>query len=339
MNKRSDGRWQQAVTIEVNGTKKVKYFYGKSKAEVLRKMAEYEEAEEKGRTVQEIADEWWAKHEPTLSPSAVEGYRRGYRRVVADMGSKRIRELRPVDIQRHIERMVSAHDMSQKSASNHLIIVKGICKYAVSTGDVDYDISRDITPPRKLRKTPRKMPESADLAAIKAGTGAGHFLACLALYAGMRKSEILALTWEDIDREDGTITVNKAAVHKGNKAYLKETKTAAGERHITIINRLAEAMPESGTGLVFPDPNGGLMTEKHYIKLWGDYLEQTGARCTLHQLRHAYATMLLENDIDAKDAQQLLGHAQVGTTQDIYTEVRRQREKIVGARLMDADIE
>ena len=63
MVKRSDGRWQEVVTI--NG--KRKYFYGKNKSEVMAKIRAYKETASNAANFDVVADEWWEEHEPTLA--------------------------------------------------------------------------------------------------------------------------------------------------------------------------------------------------------------------------------------------------------------------------------
>lgn len=79
MVRRSDGRWQQSVTdIDAFGRRKTKYFYGKTKSELLQKIAAYN-AEAAGRkrgvTFQTLADGWWEEAEPALAPNTTKGYR------------------------------------------------------------------------------------------------------------------------------------------------------------------------------------------------------------------------------------------------------------------------
>ena len=85
MVRRSDGRWQQSVTdIDAFGRRKTKYFYGKTKSELLQKIAAYN-AEAAGRkrgvTFQTLADGWWEEAEPALAPNTTKGDRSSRRRV------------------------------------------------------------------------------------------------------------------------------------------------------------------------------------------------------------------------------------------------------------------
>ena len=65
--------------------------------------------------------------------------------------------------------------------------------------------------------------------------------------------------------------------------------------------------------------NGELIRNSNFTRLWDKYRTETGLNITPHQLRHAYATTLYDAGIDIKTAQYLLGHANIQTTMDIYT--------------------
>ena len=70
-----------------------------------------------------------------------------------------------------------------------------------------------------------------------------------------------------------------------------------------------------------------------YQKHWKAFARATGIQATAHQLRHSYATMLHEMDIDVKDAQALLGHSTAAMTQDIYTHLRDRRKQEITDRI------
>ena len=75
-----------------------------------------------------------------------------------------------------------------------------------------------------------------------------------------------------------------------------------------------------------------------FLKNWSNYCKNTGIKCTPHQLRHCFATMLYEADVTPKDAQYLLGHAQISTTMDIYTDIRQSREDSIKSKIKSIDV-
>ena len=75
------------------------------------------------------------------------------------------------------------------------------------------------------------------------------------------------------------------------------------------------------------------MKKDFFDKAWTHWKEESGLDLTAHQLRHGYATLLHDADIDVKDAQYQLGHADASTTQNIYTEVSARKRADVAKRL------
>lgn len=339
MTRRKDGLWQQQYTVVENGKKKQKYFYGKTKKDVLDKIAAYEASAAAGRTFKEVAEDWWEEAEPQLAYNTTKGYRPALRRAIDEFGEDNIRELKPLDISRYIRRFVKSTHAADKTARTQLMVINLICRYAVESGDLEYNPARDITVPKGLEKKPREIASDDDIKKVKASTDCtfGMF-AYWIMYTGMRRGELLALTWDDVDIEECTISISKSVYHVDNKPYIKQPKTAKGIRTVPLLNKLG-AKIQHAEGLVFPDPaTGGLMTNMHFQSLWDKYASESGISCTAHQLRHAYATMLEENNVSEKDAQYLLGHAQISTTKDIYTHIREAKKEKIKSKLLDLDI-
>lgn len=332
MTRRKDGLYQEAITI--NG--KRKYFYGHSKIEVTRKLRNYQEREKSGLTFEEVADEWWEFHEPTLGPITAKGYTPAIRRAKEYLSGP-VREVTPTDINQYILSL-ARKQYARKTVTNHLAVVNQIMKYAVQNGYIDTNPAREIDVPKGLAKTPRDMPTSEEIKIIKNTTAEpmGMF-AYWVMYTGCRRSELLALTWDDVDLNTRTITINKSRYQLHNKVYTKDPKTESGNRVLPILNKLLDVIPTKGKGLVFPY-NGEMYTERRFELEWNKYRKKYGINCTPHALRHCYATMLYEANVPVKDAQELLGHAQASTTQDIYTHIRDSQKQKMREALYEIDI-
>ena len=321
MKKRPDGRYQQQITIAVNGQKKQKCFYGKTKAEVTRKILEYQGEQERGRTYKQVSEEWWEHHEPELSPTTVCSERASVKRAEAEFLDTPIRQLTTSQITKYINRF-SAQKYSHKTVAKQLQVIRQVMAYACMLDEIDHNPANSVILPKNLPKTKRSCPSEEILNAIRQRTDIPDCLfAQIAFYTGMRRGEILALQYSDIDRTAGFITVSKSVCYPSNHPIIKQPKTEAGKRRVILIPQLAELIPTGN-----PDDYifGGKapLTDKQARTMWDNYIARLGYHFTPHQLRHAYATRLYELNIDPKTAQGLLGHSDISTTQNIYTEIR-----------------
>ena len=162
----------------------------------------------------------------------------------------------------------------------------------------------------------------------------------MAIYTGMRKGELLALQWKDIDFENDLINVTKSLFNNHGRPDLKETKTEAGTRKVPLLRPLKQRLlseytikDPSDDAFLFASSQGQPLTNNEYNTLYRHYQEKTGIACTAHQLRHSFATIAFECGIDPKTVQEILGHKQLSTTMDIYTEFRESRLKQITAEL------
>jgi integrase len=172
--------------------------------------------------------------------------------------------------------------------------------------------------------------------------------ALLLLYCGLRRGELIALTWNDIDINNRTVNVNKAAVFDDNQTLIQSPKTEAGIRTVPLPEILYDAVRASRrateTALVCPAADGRMMTKTAFNKAWRSYMHylniKAGGRdasrshpkvmaidnLTPHMFRHTYATILYNAGVDVKSAQRFLGHADINVTLKIYTHLSAQKE-------------
>lgn len=341
MTRRKDGRWQQSLVVTERGRKVTRFFYGKTKSEVLKKIAAYKEKAERRRTFSVVADEWFEESSADFSANTRMAYTAPLNRAKLYFGDMDISLIRPVDVRRFITEYVRDNHASDKSARMQLSVVSLVCRHGLNCGDLDFNPAAGVTVPRNLPKKKRELPSDEDIKRVKESTDLplGMF-AFWVLYTGCRRGELLALTWQDIDLKARTVTIRRSVYHDtSGHPHFKDPKTAAGIRTVPLLDKLYERVKDNvGIGLIFPGDNGQPLTSSQFYARWTAYAAEAGITATPHQFRHAYATMLFEADISPKDAQELLGHAQLCTTEDIYTHLREQRRAEVRTKLLSVDI-
>lgn len=321
--RRADGLICKTMTDPRTG-KRV-YFYGKTEREVNRKIMEYQTKVTDGRTFKEVADEWWDITEPTLSPNSVHGYRVAHRRALEWLGKLSIKSITAWDVYVYINRIVEMR-FAYKTVANHLMVVREVFAHGIIHRDVRSNPAREVSVPKGLPEEKRSAATPEEEEIIKKSADV-WLLPFFVLYTGLRLGEALGITGADIDMERRIIHVRRSVYWDGSKPRTKEPKTEAGTRSVPILKPLMEKLPSiESDAYLFPSardpktPMGRYLYNDRYNK----YREQTGIASTLHQIRHSYATILYECGIDAKTAQHLLGHAQISTTLDIYTDFRKE---------------
>lgn len=338
MYQRPDGLYEKKITLD--GRRVV--FRAKTQREVMQKIAAYQARVESGPTFAEVAEEWWAYKEHRLSPNTVSGYRVACQRAVERFGNMRMSDITATQIRGWLDWLAS-RGYARKTVANHLIVAMGICSWACENYNTPANPATLVHVPDGLAKSRRTMPTQAEIDAIKAlaDTPDGRFFYFL-MYTGLRRGEALALQWQDIDAAAGVIHVRRSLYWAGkNQGAFKEPKTEAGKRDVIYLDRLREVMePHRGKPEEYIFGGGDLpLTHTRYRCMLDRFRRDTGSTCTPHQMRHAFATLCFEAGIPEKTAQGLLGHAQLSTTADIYTELRDKKRMEAAAALNAADFE
>lgn len=316
MKKRADGLYQKQITIVIDGEKKQKCFYGKTIADINQSILAYKGEKAAGRTFNEVADEWWKEHQKTLEHSTLHGYVSAIKDAKEYFKGMRVKTMLPRDVNNYVLKLAK-DGLAQKTILTKLQIVRQVLDYAILNEEIQYNSALSIKLPKNLKKTKRLSAGQSDVDKIKTSS---ELIALVALYTGARRGELLALRYDDIDYNSKEVTINKSVYFDSNKPFIKKPKTESGIRKVPLISDLEKVIDKGKTGYIF-NIDGQLLTDKQARKVWDDCVAKIGITSTLHQLRHAYATRLYELDIDVKSAQYLLGHANISTTQNIYTHI------------------
>ena len=352
MLKRSDGRWQDQITLP--GMSKPKYFYGKTQKEVKQKMAAWKQEQTRGKSFEVAADAWDVWHTDQVSYNGAEAYRAALKRTKEHFSGRMVQDIGPDEIDAYI-RYLAGRGYARRTVQLHLDMLNMIYDYAIVNRWAESNPCNAVKLPSGLPKGRRDIPTDEELEKVRAGLEYEFGLfPFMLLYTGLRRGELLALRWEDIDREKRMIHVERAVYFAGNTPQIKEPKTEAGKRSVVLLDALRDVLPEPGTGYIFggEKPLTKIQVRKRWIN-WcraaglatGTTTTKTGkngreyvstswtADITPHQLRHAFATILFDAGIDVKDAQEILGHASIQVTRDIYTHIRKQRREDTADRL------
>ena len=321
MKKRSDGRLLKRITDPK--TKKRICIYGKTIAEINRKILEYEVAHDKCRSFSEVANEWWEEALEKIAHNTVSNYKTAYNRAVAEFGEADITKIKPKDIGVYL-RKLSRQGYSYKTVKNHKIVVSRIMQTAVMDGDIDFNPADQAEIPRGLPQHNR-LPTSEDEAQVIIDTADIWLLPYFALMTGLRKGEILALQWRDIDFDNNRILITKSVYHVNNEPRIKTPKTDAGTRPIMLLSALKDKLLPIRKGpdkFIFSDDDGKTPLAKcAYERAMKAYKQQTGITTTAHSIRKRFATTAAATQMDAKVLQQIMGHSDITTTLGIYASV------------------
>lgn len=311
--------------LRVNGKRKA--FRGRSDREVWEKVRAFDQEaalteETAPTTFEQIADAWWGEIEPTLEHNTKKGYRPALDRAKAEFGEMAASEITAKEIDEYIKEFSKTR--ARKTVATQLQILRQIFRKAELAGVIRYNPAGAVKPPRNLPQNHRDAPSPEEIKKIKDSVGLPFGLfAYLIYYTGCRRGEALALTGSDIDWEKKLVHIRKSVYHIGNAPHIKQPKSEAGTRSVPLLAALEQRLPRNlGKGFLFAEPDGSPLTNSHIVSQYDDYRNASGVTVTPHQIRHGYATALLESGVDAKTAQALLGHAQLSTTMDIYTHVR-----------------
>lgn len=230
---------------------------------------------------------------------------------------------------------------AKKTIQRYIRILSNVFEFARKERAYNFcNPCNDLTIPKKSVSKTRTAINKHTIQLILTTEHRAKLPACIMLLSGLRRGELTALTWFDIDFKNKIINVNKSYDFKQSK--LKETKTEAGMRKIPMNNYLCDLLLDAKkncTGTyVIQRAYGGRMTETAWRRLFESYMITLRAadnlyknslcfanehfeEFTAHQLRHTYCSMLQWSGVDIKTAQELMGHSEYGVTANIYTHV------------------
>lgn len=324
------GSWRVFQFIGMEGDKKkYKSFTAPTKKEAEFLAAEFmvqkkqKEAPE-NMTVGEAIDRYIESRSAVLSPSTVRGYKECQSLYfTTQFLDEKIGNLEQEDVQLAVNEM--AKKVSPKSIRN----AHGLLSAAVTAYRPDLILRTKL--PIKIRSQ-IIVPEKADVTSLLKATDDPLLTAVIYLGAmvGLRRSEICALTWSDINFKTNQISINKAVVKNSKKGWsVKAPKSYAGTRTLDVpVDILSEIarLPREEEKVIPINPNAVSCRFDRFVK-------KLGLKIRLHDLRHYNASVMLALGIPDKYAMERMGHATPNMLKTVYQHTLQDKRAAVSDQL------
>jgi integrase len=343
---RKDGRWVAEITLE-NGKRKP--FYGKTRKEAADKLYKALQEQKQGalitapqQSLQAHMEHWLQVKRLQLKDGTYQYYRvyiEAY--IVPALGHLRLQKLTDVHIQAFYADLLE--DLSPNTVRLIHTILRGALAAAVKSKKIATNPCELVTPPRAVKKELAYLTlEQAQRLLEVARNRTLDCLLTVAIATGMRRGELLALRWSDIDFGKASVHVIRSLSYRnpdgtGYEHKEEEPKTASSKRTLPLPDFALEALqrhrvrqleirlstPEwENKELVFTNSRGGYLWADTTREQLGKLLQEAGPPAIrFHDLRHSAATILLAMGINPKVVQERLGHSSVSITLGVYGHV------------------
>lgn len=360
---RGDGRWVAQASLPGGKRKAV---YGKTRREAADKLAVVHQQLHAGMpvasaeiTVEVYLRRWIAERcAIRLRHNTLVSYN-GFveRHMIPAIGHLRLSALAPADVQRTLDRMLASG-----LDADTVIRARAVLRKALHDAMRDELVTRNVA---SLTLPPRPTPHRVEavtaeqahavLAAVKGTPAEG--IVTLAMFTGLRRGEVLALQWPMVDLERRILTVRHTLQRVGGEWVLAPPKSTTSERRVPMPPQAVAALEcererqdaarrAAGdrwieTGLVFTTRSGRPRAGSSAVRAFNGAMRVAGLpTMRFHDLRHAYATLLISTGVHPRVLMELMGHSTITVTMNIYghvgAEVASAATDLLSAAMNDA---
>jgi integrase len=275
-------------------------------------------------------------------PSAIRGYEAALRRyLIPELGHLRLSAITRKRVQELVDKLART-EMAPATVANSIAPLRVIYRQAIDREQIHVNPTERLKLPRN-RRSRERIAEPREVEALLGALDERHRLIwAFAVYTGLRKGELQALRWQDIDLEGGILKVEHSL---DPKAGLVSPKSESGRRRVPIPQVLAPELVahmarQSGESeFVLANTKGKPFNSSNVYRVshreWGRAgLEPLG----FHEARHTYASFMIAAGVNAKALSTYMGHSSITVTIDRYGHLMPGNEK-EAAKLLDAFVE
>ena len=363
IRQRADGRWEgrYVVGYDDKGYPKTKNVLTKTKRECVEKLRKLKEElggikSDKVKPDMRFGDwleYWYETHsKPKIRPTTQLGYESRIRlHIVPEIGNIPLNKLTQNDLQQFYARLKkngrkTLTERFGEGLSDRMVrMCHATCRTALEKAVQDGLIRTNPAigcklPPKKAREMQVLDRDELQRFLIQAQAEGYYELFLLDLATGLRRGELMALQWDDLDFETGVLNVNKQVYQVNGELQFSEPKTKNSIRKIVLPPSVVEVLKEYKKTVdsrwMFPSPvkedrpiTPGVVRKRLQL-----ILEHAGGKhVRFHDLRHTFATLALQNGMDVKTLSAMLGHVSAATTLDIYTHITDDMHRTAAANI------
>lgn len=351
IKKRANGTYQISVMVgrRPDGKRDIKYFSGNTKTEARKKMKAYMDALESGMNMEsDYTLEEWSKvfmslHGPNLKPVTIENYNHTLKLINNHLGSRKIRELKPMDIEWLLLRLRD-EGRSDSAISQVRGLLYQMYERAVGNDLVNKNIVQYAPKLRKRAPSERESYTEEEVATLleelplsKIGMGIRLLLGC-----GLRSQELLALMPKHIEPDGSWIYVRQAVSLIHGEVIISEPKSYASYRNVPVppnLQKYAVALRETEDMFIFQSPTryDKPINPTSFRKYYRATIESVpGVRyLSAHACRHTCVSILHAHGVDPYTLQSILGHTTLDMTHH-YTHVHPSMQQEAAAKFARA---
>lgn len=387
ITRRKDGRYAgMAYVTTTSGIRKRAYVYGKTWEEANAKLTELRAMEHGGipipdtdSTVAEFLAYWLAEEvAPNRRPKTYQGYASVIStHIVPGLGKKKLRKLRSQEVRVWLNRLrnecqcckwerdkqrskpqcCAAGKCCERKLSTRMIqyihaVLRNALQHALREELVLRNVARLVRTPAPSYTTGQGLSTAvAKLVLKELRDHRFYALYVLALAMGMRRGELLGLSWTAVDLERRTLVVAANLQRVGGELRLVQPKTASSVRTLPLPPLVVDALVEhkerqaqeraaagmdwKENGLVFPSRIGTPYEPDNLRRSWDPVRRKFGLSHRFHDLRHTCITLLLDLGVPPHIVMEIAGHSDHGVTMQVYAhasleEKRRALDKLSG---------
>ena len=297
------------------------------------------------QTFGQFLDQWLRDYAwPNLSAETAQAYDIMARKhLIPTLGSIPLQQLTPARLQAYYtEKLTSGRrdgkgGLSPRTVRHHHRLIHVALESAVKWQLVQRNVADSVDAPKYRQKEMNTFDEEGMLAFLESVKATEYYsVFYTALFTGMRRSELLALRWSDLDLDLGYISINRNLHHLADKSFVfQPPKTTKSRRQVPLspstsiilrqhrdrqrAQRLLMDHPVTDNDLVFCKVDGSPLLPHSLSQAWRRLARQAGFHgIRLHDARHTHATLMLEQGVNWKIISERLGHGSVAMTLDLY---------------------